>query len=64
MRQRCSNPKHEHYHYYGGRGITVCERWKVFLNFFEDMGGRPPGLTIERIDNESNYNLEIVSGRR
>src|SRR5215475_14839377 len=52
MRQRCSYGKHRNYKYYGGRGIQVCERWKnSFLNFISDMGRRPPGLTIERLDN-------------
>ena len=55
MRQRCLNPKHEKYRYYGGRGITVCERWKSFTNFMADMGEAPPGLTIERINNDGNY---------
>lgn len=55
MRERCSNPKHQKYGYYGGRGISVCERWDSFVNFLFDMGECPPGLTIERIDNEGNY---------
>lgn len=55
MLQRCTNPKDATYEYYGGRGITVCERWRVFEHFLEDMGERPPNLSIERIDNNGNY---------
>ena len=55
MRQRCSNPKHEKFRYYGGRGISVCARWESFTNFLSDMGECPPGLTIERINNDGNY---------
>jgi hypothetical protein len=56
MRQRCGNPNHDHYHNYGGRGITVCARWQKFSAFFEDMGERPtPRHTIERIDNDLGY---------
>lgn len=40
---------------YGGRGITMCERWKDYRNFYADMGDRPEGLTIERTDNNGNY---------
>lgn len=53
--QRCTNPNDTNYSYYGGRGITVCERWSEFQNFFEDMGERPKDLTIDRIDNEKGY---------
>ena len=54
--QRCENPKHKDYsYYYGGRGIAVCERWHDFALFFADMGEKPLGLTIERIDNDGNY---------
>lgn len=55
MMQRCTNTNHEHYHHYGGRGITVCERWQKFENFYADMGDRPQGKTLERIDNEKCY---------
>lgn len=52
---RCSNEKLKCYKYYGGRGITVCERWLKFENFLEDMGIRPDGLQIDRINNDGNY---------
>ena len=56
MRNRCSNSKKDNYKYYGGRGITVCESWKSdFKNFLADMGERPSGKTIDRIDNNGNY---------
>jgi hypothetical protein len=55
MIQRCRNPKHKDYKYYGGRGITVCDRWHSFLNFLADMGERPPGMSIDRIDNDLGY---------
>ncbi len=60
MISRCTNPDYDSYSYYGGRGITVCDRWlESFGNFIEDMGERPgPGYTIERIDNNSNYGPE------
>ena len=56
MRQRCANANDRHWKEYGGRGITVCERWASFANFIEDLGRRPdPTLTLERRDNECNY---------
>ena len=55
MRQRCLNPKNMNYHRYGGRGITVCDRWADFQNFIDDMGERPEGLQLERIDNNQGY---------
>lgn len=55
IKQRCLNPRAKDFQSYGGRGITVCERWLKFENFIADVGERPPGLTIERINNDGNY---------
>lgn len=55
MKMRCFNIKNKAYKYYGGRGITICSRWMDFKNFYADMGDRPKGLTIERINNNGNY---------
>lgn len=55
MMARCRNPKWRNYKLYGGRGIDVCERWMDFWNFVADMGPRPTGQTIERKDNNGNY---------
>jgi hypothetical protein len=55
MINRCTNPKRREWHRYGGRGITVCERWRDFKNFKADMGDPPPGLTLDRINNSGNY---------
>ena len=58
MHARCYNPKHPRYADYGGRGITVCERWHSFENFLADMGEPPPGLTLDRINNDLGYSPE------
>jgi len=56
MLNRCSNPKHDNYQYYGAKGIVVCERWKKFAAFLEDMGVRPSkSHSIDRIDLNGNY---------
>lgn len=56
MKARCTNRKNIVWKHYGGRGITICDRWlHSFENFLEDMGIRPAGKTIDRIDNNGNY---------
>jgi hypothetical protein len=56
--RRCTDPNDERYPYYGGRGISVCTRWlgeHGFENFLSDMGRRPEGMSIDRINNDGNY---------
>lgn len=55
MGQRCTNPNNVAFLDYGNRGINVCERWSKFENFLEDMGFRPEGKTLDRIDNSKGY---------
>lgn len=58
MKARCTNPKNNQYYNYGDRGITFCDRWNKYENFLEDMGERPDGYSLERIDPNRNYEPE------
>lgn len=58
MKSRCDNKRNHAYRYYGGRGITYDKRWISFVNFYADMGLRPAGLSLDRIDNDGNYTPE------
>lgn len=55
MRQRCLYKKHKSFDRYGGRGIRICKEWDSFELFFADMGAKPKGMTLGRIDNEGDY---------
>jgi hypothetical protein len=55
MHQRCTNPKNYSYPYYGAKGIRVCDRWMSFANFVADMGVKPAGMTLDRIDSSKDY---------
>ncbi|QFG12262.1 helix-turn-helix DNA binding domain [Arthrobacter phage Racecar] len=64
MMTRCFNDSHVYYHRYGGRGISVCEEWTDVVKFISDieatLGERPEGMTLDRIDNDGNYELSNV----
>lgn len=55
MIQRCQNPKSDSYRKYGAKGISVCDRWLSFENFYSDMGDQPAGETLDRIDSAVGY---------
>lgn len=59
MKQRCLNPNHPYFKYYGGKGIKICSSWMNFINFFNDMGRRPSlKFTLDRKDSDKGYYLE------
>ena len=58
MKQRCINKSNHAYKNYGGRGITICKRWLNFENFYKDMGKRPRGMSLDRVDNNKGYYKE------
>lgn len=55
IKQRCTNPKSTAFKYYGGKGISICERWLDFSNFFADLGEPEIGMTLDRINSNGNY---------
>lgn len=58
MKSRCNNPNYTNFSKWGGKGISYEEKWSTFLGFLEDMGERPEGTSIDRIDNEKGYYKE------
>ena len=55
MKRRCLDPNSTGFENWGGRGISICERWMVFKNFLADMGHPPKGMSLDRIDNDGDY---------
>jgi hypothetical protein len=55
MKERCCNPNCKQFKHYGGRGVTICDRWVKFENFIHDMGPRPSGMSLDRINVDGNY---------
>lgn len=55
MKYRCLNPNSRSYKAYGGAGVKICAEWMTFEGFFKDMGERPEGMTLDRIDPNGNY---------
>lgn len=61
MKKRCQNPNDQAYHHYGGRGISVCDKWQTFEGFYEDMGNRPTSdHSLDRVDNDGDYDPSNV----
>src|SRR5258708_36748370 len=58
IKQRCANKRNKAYPYYGGRGITYCKEWESFVTFLRDMGERPSGTSLDRINNDGPYSPE------
>ena len=58
MKTRCTNSNHKHFYRYGGRGISYDPHWETFENFYADMGDKPTGFTLERIDNSKGYSKD------
>lgn len=55
LRERCEKESNHLYKYYGAKGISICDRWRLFENFYADMGDRPAGMSLDRINNAGNY---------
>jgi hypothetical protein len=60
MMDRCYSPNNKAYKHYGARGISVCDRWHDFESFFKDMGNKPDGMSLERVNNNGNYSPDNV----
>jgi hypothetical protein len=62
MLKRCYSPNYKNFHYWGGKGVTVCDRWlESFENFLDDMGERPEGTSLNRVDGSMTYSKETCN---